>query len=97
LEGRLVDETDCLWIEADGFRWLILWPADSSAVEDGEQVIVRNGGHEAVVGTQISAAGGEYNDEHFEFVRMILTAPLPQACRSSGLYWLGYDIQSLSN
>jgi hypothetical protein len=97
LEGILVEEDGCLWVEADPFRSLVLWPTDSSAViDDSDRVVVRNGGHEAIVGTAITAGGGEYTDEHYAFVVEILGEALPSACRASGLYWIGYEIQSVT-
>lgn len=95
LEGTLLEEDGCLWIESRDIRWLVLWPGGSSVVEEGEQIVVRNGGERAVVGSDVSAGGGEYGPEHYDFVVGLIGEEVPAACRVAGLYWLGYDVQTV--
>lgn len=97
LEGTLVDDDGCLWIEDDVFRWLVLWPSGSSAVEDNGQVVVRSDGNRAAVGTQVSAGGGEYRQDNYNFVVELIGEQIPNRCRASGLYWLGYDVQTVGD
>lgn len=96
LEGRLIEDHDCLWIEEDSTRWLLLWPPGSSLVQDGNQRVVRNGGQRAAVGTQVSAGGGEYGDVNYAFVVELIGEEVPAPCRTAGLYWLGHDVQTLA-
>lgn len=74
---------------------LLLWPPGTSAQQLVDRLVVRNDGKEAVVGTRISAGGGQYGDDHDAFVRELVGEPIPDSCRASGLYWLGYEVQSI--
>jgi hypothetical protein len=97
VEGTLVEDEGCIWVEADGSRWLVLWPNGSTAVVDGGQVVVRNDGHQAIVGTHVSGGGGEYRQEHYAFVVGLIGEPVPLPCQASGLYVLGYNLKTIAN
>lgn len=93
LHGMLIEEGGCLWIEADGIRWLVLWPDGTYATVEDDQLVVYNGGERAVVGTRVSAGGGEYGPQDEAFVSDLIGEVLPTACRRTGLYWLGHSIR----
>lgn len=88
LEGTLVEEDGCLWIEAGDDRWLVLWPGGTSVANDGGQLVVQSGGAQAVVGTRVSAGGGEYGPGNYRFVVELIGEEVPSACQQTGLYWL---------
>ena len=90
LEGTLVEDDGCLWLESDGSRWLVLWPNGAQAVEANVGVVVREGTNEAVVGEPIRLGGGEYGIEKYAFVADLIGEEVPPVCRESGLFWLGY-------
>lgn len=96
LEGTLIEDDGCLWIESERTRWLVLWPRGSAVVEDAGERVVRNGGQRAVIGTRVSAGGGEYGDGHYEFVVELIGEQISAPCREAGLYWLGYEVQTLA-
>lgn len=89
LEGMLIEEDGCLWIEADASRHLVLWPDGSYATIEDDQLVVFNGGDRAVVGTRVTAGGGEWDEA---FVADLIGEDVPEACQQSGLYWLGGGI-----
>jgi hypothetical protein len=95
LEGVLIEDDGCLWVEGEGVRWLVLWPVGTSAVVEDYRIIVRNGGNEAVVGTPVTGGGGEYGENQYRFVVSLIGEEVPTACRASGFYWLGYDVQTV--
>ena len=95
LAGTLIEENGCLWVESDGSRWLVLWPGSARAVEADIGVVVREGTNEAVVGEPVRMGGGEYSDEHYEFVVDLIGEEIPPACRTSGLYWLGHEARAV--
>ncbi|HSH20985.1 MAG TPA: hypothetical protein VK992_00005, partial [Candidatus Caenarcaniphilales bacterium] len=94
-EGTLVHDGGCVWIDSGTERWLMLWPRGSSARQEGAALVVHNGGHRAVVGTRVSAVGGEYKESHYDFVVELVGREISQACRATGQYWLGRDVQTI--
>lgn len=96
LEGILIEDDGCLWVETDGVRSLMLWPVGSAAeVRDG-RIVVRSDGNEAIADTAITGGGGEYGPDLYWFVVQLIGEEVPAACRASGSYWLGYDIRTTS-
>lgn len=96
LQGNLIEDDGCLWIETDGTRWLVLWPDGSYATVEDDQLVVYNGGERAVVGTRVSAGGGEYGAQDEAAVVELIGDVLPMACRRTRLYWLGHSIKPAS-
>lgn len=94
VEGTLIEDDGCLWIEADRTRWLVLWPDGSYATVQDKQLVVYNGADRAVVGTRVSAGGGENGAQEGAFVADVIGEPIPTACQGTGLYWLGSSIKS---
>lgn len=88
LEGTLIEEDGCLWIEAADDRWLVLWPSGTSVITDGGQLVVQSGAEPAVVGTRVSAGGGEYGPGNYRFVVELIGEEVPSACQQAGHYWL---------
>jgi hypothetical protein len=95
LEGTLVEDDGCLWIETDNGRHLMLWPEASSVLDGDGQRAVRNDGDVAIVGTRVSAGGGEYGTEHYEFVVELIGRDVPEPCRTSGKYWLCREVRTV--
>lgn len=88
LEGTLIEDDGCLWIEAGDDRWLVLWPSGTSVANDGGQLVVQIGGETAVEGQRVSAGGGEYGPENYRFVVELIGEEVPTACRQAGRYFL---------
>ncbi len=93
IDGTLVQEEGCLWLDSASGRHLMLWPPGSSLVDLDGQRTVRNDGHTAVVGAHVSAAGGE--QKNYGFVVELIGREVPEPCRASGQYWLGYNIRTV--
>ncbi len=96
LQGTLVHDGGCLWIESGSTRLLVLWPSDTSVVAQGGQLVVRNAGQQAIVGTAVSAGGGEYYPENYDFVVGLIGQQVPPQCRGSDLYWLASSVEPAS-
>ncbi len=96
LQGTLIEEDGCLWIESDNSRWLVLWPDATYASVEDDQLVVYSGGDRAVVGARVSAGGGEYGAQDEAFVADLIGEAVPAACQQSGLYWLGGGIRSVT-
>lgn len=65
-------------------RWLPIWPPGFSLTGD----VVMNGGAEvAKVGDPVKLGGGEYHESQYDFLRTLMPADVPTACRG-GEYWL---------
>ena len=93
IEGVLVEADGCLWIETDGQRLLVLWPRDSTVTSTVDGLAVGAEGVTIPVGTPMRAGGGQYQQEHQAFVHDLIGEPVPEACRSTGLYWLAGGIE----
>ncbi len=85
LHGTLIEEAGCLWIEVDGSRHLVLWPDGTYATVENDQLVVYNDGNRAVVGTRVSAGGGEYGADALP---ELIGEVVPTSCQESGHYWL---------
>jgi hypothetical protein len=89
LEGELVIEDGCTWIEdaASGTRYLAVWPEGSQLRGEGGAEVVRSA--ESVIlgraGATSEFLGGEYRDG--SFVRSVLVTPIPDRCVSD-IWWL---------
>jgi len=90
LEGTLIEESGCLWVDADGSRWLVLWPSSARAVEADAGLVVRDGTNEEVVGEPMRLGGGEYGMNNYDFVVDLIAEEVPPACGESGQFWLEY-------
>ena len=90
IDGTLAEEDGCLWIDSVNGRHLVLWPSGSSVVDVDGQRVVHNDGNRAVVGTHVSAVGGEYGPENYRFVVELIGREVPEPCRATGRYWLGF-------
>lgn len=97
LAGRLVEDDGCLWIEGEGGRALALWPSGSTIEHDGASLVVVNtDGARAVVGTNVTASGGEYRPEQYEMVVQVLGDEVHESCRGEDFYLLVYDVRTES-
>ena len=94
IEGVLIEDGGCLWLESDGERMLVLWPRGSSVTSTIDGLAVRFEGATIPVGTRMRAGGGQYEQEHQPFVHDLIGEPVPDACRAAGLYWLAGGIES---
>lgn len=93
--GRLVEDEGCLWIESEAGRALALWPSGSMIEDDDPSlVVVNSAGARAVVGTNVTAAGGEYRPEQYEMVVQLLGGEVREACRADDFYLLVYDVRT---
>ncbi len=92
LEGTLVEEDGCLWIEPDDTRRLVLWPGGTSVANDGDQLVLQSAGEQVIVGTQVSSGGGEYGPGNYRFVVELIGEEVPSACQQTGLYWLAGSV-----
>lgn len=92
VEGRLIEEGGCLWLErSDDQGGLLLWPSHAQLVEENGARVVRQDGFQAEVGQVMAATGGQYNHEdHYDFVVELIGQAIPAACRSD-YYWLAFD------
>jgi hypothetical protein len=93
IRGQLVERNGCLTIEADGERWLLLWPPGSSATLGADGLVVRSGGAQAVVGTAVVTGGGEYGPESRAFVADLIGTPPPAACADIDRFWLARPVE----
>lgn len=86
LEATLVRDGQCLYaegLEANG-RWLPIWPSGFGLSGDA----VMNGSAQiATVGDHVRLGGGEYHESQYDFLRTLMPADVPAACRG-GEYWL---------
>ncbi len=97
LNGTLIEEDGCLWVDTGPSRSLILWPPEARVVDDGGVRAIHDRGDVAIVGEPVHLGGGEYSEEHYEFVVQLIGEDIPPACRAGGLYWLGYEAQTVED
>lgn len=57
---------------------------------------VVNGNKRAVLGTHVSAVGGEYKQGHYDFVVELIGEDVPAPCQAAGQYWLGWQIRTVA-
>lgn len=95
IEGTLVAEGGCLWVDGPSGRMLALWPAAAHLESEDGGLVVRQGDHVARAGTAISAAGGVYNHaDHYRFiVDDLIGEAIPADCQAEG-YVLLYEADS---
>jgi hypothetical protein len=92
LEVTLVREGECLYSQAsDGNgKWLPVWPSGFGLSGD---VVMKGGQRIAAVGDRVKLGGGEYHESEYAFLRSLMTADVPTACRG-GDYWLVGEVVS---
>jgi hypothetical protein len=95
LGGQLVEDDGCLWIVGDAGPALALWPSGSTIEREGDSLVVVNSdGARAVVGTNVTAAGGEYRPDQYDLVIQLLGGDVVERCRRDDLYLLVYDVRT---
>jgi hypothetical protein len=97
IQGTLVVEGDCLWIDASQERSLVLWPDGTFVIERDGGRVVREGSREVAIGVPVQLGGGQYGDDNYPFVVDLVGEEIPEPCREAGLYWLGYDLQRVDD
>jgi len=90
IQGTLVIDGGCLWIDGDRERSLVLWPDGTFVTEQG---VVSDGGQEFAFGVPVRLGGGQYGDDNYPFVVDLVGEEIPEPCREAGTYWLGYALQ----
>lgn len=88
LQGRLVVDDDCLWVETlTGERYLALWPADTTrGMINLEPAILGPGGELLVESGSLAMLGGS---ETTREVAERLVGGIPQACASESFWVVG--------
>jgi hypothetical protein len=91
LEATLVRDGPCLYAEGldDAGRWLPIWPVGFAL--DAE-VVVNGSERMGMLGDHLKLAGGEYHESQYGFLRTLMPADVPAACRG-GEYWLVSGMQ----
>ena len=89
IQGTLVEDNNCLYIDSNGERNLVLWPPGTSTALDGGQLVVRGAGQQVAVGTAVEAGGGQYKS--YNYVTGLIGESVPAACRGSDIYWLAVE------
>jgi hypothetical protein len=93
--GLLIEDDGCLWIEREAGRALALWPSGSTIERDGASLVVLSpDGGRAVVGANITAAGGEYGPGQYEMVVQVLCYEVHESCRVEDDYLLVYNVRT---
>lgn len=78
LEGALVEEDLCLWVVAEGARFLVLWPSDTQPEVGNGEVLVRGPGGELLAETgSIVRLGGSGTDRASAESAV---GPIPERC-----------------
>lgn len=95
IQGTLVAEGRCLWVDGPSGRVLALWPAAAHHESEDGGLVVRQGDPVARAGTAIRAAGGVHNHaDHYRFiVDDLIGAEIPADCQAEG-YVLLYEADS---
>lgn len=86
LQATLVRDGSCLYAQSEDpeGRWLPIWPSGFSLTGG---VVMSRGGAVAKVGDAVKLGGGEYHESQYDFLRTLMPADVPAACRG-GEYWL---------
>jgi hypothetical protein len=89
LEGRLVVEAGCVWLDRiDGDdRVLAIWPEGSRLTYENDAAVVRTALGDLIgrAGETTIYGGGAYDDR--AFIDSILATPIPAEC-ASDQFWL---------
>jgi hypothetical protein len=88
--GQLVNDDGCLRVVANegGVSYLVLWPAGSDVIVDGDTIAIQDASGQVVarVGQQIGLVGGEYKQQEWVAGLLQPGRGLPEGC--PGPYWL---------
>lgn len=97
IQGTLVVDGGCLWIDSGQERSLVLWPEGTFVTEQDGGRVVREGGRTVPIGIPVQSGGGQYGEDNYEFVVDLIGEEIPAPCQAAGLYWLGYDLRPLED
>jgi hypothetical protein len=90
--GQLVLRDRCLYLEAGGTSWLLLWPRSLGLGEVGDDLVITRGLDQlAQVGDTVAVGGGETSNDREALE--LAGSSLPERC-ATGLYWQVTSFQS---
>jgi hypothetical protein len=97
IQGTLVVDRGCLWIDSGRERSLVLWPDGTFVTQRDGGYVVRVGGRETPVGVPVAIGGGQYGQDNYASVVDLIGEEVPASCREAGLYWLGATIEQVGD
>jgi hypothetical protein len=88
LDGDVILNGDCFYLDTGGQTYLLLWPSSYSRSAD-DPTVVLDGSDEQIVraGMHAEFGGGEYGQEHRSFVEGLIGQRIPAECPARQ-FWL---------